>query len=76
MLPLFGFCHPSARSVFRNRGVDALRPGQDSARKVVHFFESRLAQEIDGLSTPNSRTAVGHELAAGIELVHTVGKLA
>src|SRR2546430_16730903 len=63
-------------SVLRHAGIDAVRPCQNSARQIVYFFKSRLAQEVHCLGAAYARTAVGNDLFAGIELVDAIRQFA
>src|SRR5947209_7082253 len=53
----------NASSILRHSWIYLIRPGQDSARKVLHLAESCLTQEVDGLAAADAGTAVRNDLA-------------
>src|SRR5438270_9017714 len=74
--PSFEIAVSSVASILRHAGIDAISPGQNSARQVMHFLESRLAQEVHGLGAAYAGAAMGDDLFAGIELVHAIRQFA
>src|SRR4030095_17050210 len=58
-----------AALVFRHLRIDAVGPSQDPARQVMDFLETGLAQEVCRFTAAHTRSAVGHDFFAGIELV-------
>src|SRR5579863_8396079 len=54
----------SQRLIFRHSGIDAIRPGQDSAGEIVNLLKSRLLQEGDCFRAADAGAAMGHDLAA------------
>src|SRR3954463_3548339 len=74
--PSFETAVSSVASVLRHAGIDTVSPGQNSARQIVHFLESRLAQEIHRLGAAHAGAAMSDDFLAGIELVHTIRQFA
>src|ERR1022692_1579245 len=62
--------------VFGHLRIDAIRPGQDPASQIVHFLESSLLQKRYRFSAAHAGAAMGHDLAAGVEFVHTFWQIA
>jgi hypothetical protein len=48
--------------------VDAIRPGEDSAGKVLQVGETLLAQELDGLLAAHAAFTVDDDLAVAVQL--------
>src|SRR6266849_8163206 len=65
----------SAPSVFRQRGVHFIRPGEDAALEVPDLAEAGLAQELDGLGRALSAAAVRDDFARAVELVRASRQL-
>src|ERR1700687_598201 len=63
-------------SIFRHFGIDAIRPCQNSAGELVHFFESGLAQKLYCLGTAHAGPAVRHNFLAGIQFIDALGQIA
>src|SRR3954454_22445650 len=74
--PSFETAVSSVASVLRHAGIDAISPGQNSARQVVDLLESRLAQEIHRLGATHARPAMSDDFLAGIKLVHPIRQFA
>jgi hypothetical protein len=55
--------HADSFSVFRHRGIDALRPGEDSPLQVDKVRMPLLFEEGDGLLAAHAALAVDHDFA-------------
>src|SRR5581483_6517097 len=50
--------------------------GQHAAGEIFHLLEAGLAQEVHRLGAAHAGAAVGDDLAAGVEFMHALGKIA
>src|SRR5690606_12091388 len=68
---------PGARniSVFRDRGVDLIRPGEDASLEIPQPLEALLAQELERTGAARPGAALQHDLLRGIELVQPIAQL-
>ena len=61
--------------VLRDGGIHFVRPGENSAGKIFYLAETGLAQKVYGFGAAHPGTAVGNDLAAGIQLIHPLGQV-
>src|SRR5512132_3490650 len=65
-----------ALSVFRNLGIDLVRPGENPSGEIADVLEAGLPKEFDGGCAATASLAVDDDLAVVIQLVYALRQIA
>ena len=63
-------------SVLRHAWIDLVAPGENATHHVLHFSKARLTKKVDRFPAADAAAAVCDNFLAGIQFMHSAGKLA